>query len=148
MLLSRELECCMTVFVFLLGEWCFFLMIRRPPRSTRTDTLFPYTTLFRSAAHAVAAEMRPLDPERVEEGLEPRGLRSEEHTSELQSPMRIPYAVFCLKKKLTADTCIRHAATGHVKQSRHKSHASHRSYKRAEACTTTLHEKTQPPTRS
>src|SRR3546814_8774903 len=68
-------------------------MIRLPPRSTRTDTLFPYTTLFRSRG----------------EGRDPRfrgalcrksgPLRSEEHTSELQSLMRISYAVFCLKKK-------------------------------------------------
>src|SRR3546814_14497973 len=75
----------------------FFLMIRRPPRSTRTDTLFPYTTLFRSAAQqqhrtpAKALERRP----QVDPGLP----RSEEHTSELQSLMRISYAVFCLKKK-------------------------------------------------
>src|SRR3546814_2721531 len=72
----------------------FFLMIRRPPRSTRTDTLFPYTTLFRSSGPG---------------GRGPPGVfstrcretrwRSEEHTSELQSLMRISYAVFCLKKK-------------------------------------------------
>src|SRR3546814_1219692 len=96
-------------------------MIRRPPRSTRTDTLFPYTTLFRSAAGALPAAGRaehrshhrsrgpdPLGaPHR---GLAPAGVvppagredgargRSEEHTSELQSLMRISYAVFCLKK--------------------------------------------------
>src|SRR3546814_6373222 len=74
-----------------------FLMRRRPPRSTRTDTLFPYTTLFRSMT---------LSADRVSDGV---GLtdrasqvldkRSEEHTSELQSLMRISYAVFCLKKK-------------------------------------------------
>src|SRR3546814_8804195 len=79
----------------------FFLMIRRPPRSTRTDTLFPYTTLFRSAL--------ALDRRRAEEEIHQHGLagadaaedveRSEEHTSELQSLMRISYAVFCLKKK-------------------------------------------------
>src|SRR3546814_7402372 len=92
-------------------------MIRRPPRSTRTDTLFPYTTLFRSddqhpadrrarlrrvprcpgglARRALARQPRRA----VREGLPlPRG-RSEEHTSELQSLMRISYAVFCLKKK-------------------------------------------------
>src|SRR3546814_3906401 len=120
----------------------FFLMIRRPPRSTRTDTLFPYTTLFRSLA---VAGFRPEDIEvvaqqnlltvtgtraeddgqgeylhrgiaaraferrfqladfieagdaRFENGL--LSIRSEEHTSELQSLMRISYAVFCLKKK-------------------------------------------------
>src|SRR3546814_9643835 len=91
-------------------------MIRRPPRSTRTDTLFPYTTLFRSSAwtrrdsgngagvgradrlcrHARAAGCALLSspPPRTQG-------RSEEHTSELQSLMRISYAVFCLKKKKT-----------------------------------------------
>src|SRR3546814_6221749 len=113
----------------------FFLKIRRPPRSTRTDTLFPYTTLFRSPepscdpaggqvgddAHELVEEeeIRELDrtetqgvevqqhqhPERaVREHECPIGgghsdIRSEEHTSELQSLMRISYAVFCLKKK-------------------------------------------------
>src|SRR3546814_4360422 len=84
----------------------FFLMLRRPPRSTRTDTLFPYTTLFRSspsgarrhgarAGHHDRSAARHADPRR------PHGdaARSEEHTSELQSLMRISYAVFCLKKK-------------------------------------------------
>src|SRR3546814_7620255 len=77
----------------------FFLMIRRPPRSTRTDTLFPYTTLFRSPRQPGhrglppgALLRRPLRHQR-------RDHRSEEHTSELQSLMRISYAVFCLKKK-------------------------------------------------
>src|SRR3546814_6481728 len=78
----------------------FFLMIRRPPRSTRTDTLFPYTTLFRSL---IAAAARPIL--RLSSTSERRwsnvslSHRSEEHTSELQSLMRISYAVFCLKKK-------------------------------------------------
>src|SRR3546814_13255818 len=72
----------------------FFLMIRRPPRSTRTDTLFPYTTLFRSPA---VLRFRDAEGNRVHERCG-RG-RSEEHTSELQSLMRISYAVFCLKKK-------------------------------------------------
>src|SRR3546814_10018304 len=92
-------------------------MIRRPPRSTRTDTLFPYTTLFRSPAYP-AVPQRP----RVHAGTglpqgragrrsgrahrqsrlyQVAGHRSEEHTSELQSLMRISYAVFCLKKKKT-----------------------------------------------
>src|SRR3546814_5982235 len=91
-------------------------MIRRPPRSTRTDTLFPYTTLFRSPragrhparrqglrrqgvsrhqAVAVAAQQ----PRRLPCAPEAQRGRSEEHTSELQSLMRISYAVFCLKKK-------------------------------------------------
>src|SRR3546814_5404577 len=86
-------------------------MIRRPPRSTRTDTLFPYTTLFRSR-HRHAARHRGGEPLRTPYGAvpgqgvrrlhadQPRGgHRSEEHTSELQSLMRISYAVFCLKKK-------------------------------------------------
>src|SRR3546814_16556538 len=98
-----------------------FVMIRRPPRSTRTDTLFPYTTLFRSstvderqndylAAEAeligtgAALERARLDLEYTEirapiSGRIDRHRRSEEHTSELQSLMRISYAVFCLKKK-------------------------------------------------
>src|SRR3546814_10622293 len=99
-------------------------MIRRPPRSTRTDTLFPYTTLFRSTApfdmlgerisHRIANDRNPsyLCPRHPPCHLAPRRLhrdrpyrrrldRSEEHTSELQSLMRISYAVFCLKKKKT-----------------------------------------------
>src|SRR3546814_10510884 len=124
-------------------------MIRRPPRSTRTDTLFPYTTLFRSIwgyrllgvfveippkippiqivvdGHSGSQRVTPnlTGPQKIfefsrknilrwperaaggnsrmvaEEGLEPPTRRSEEHTSELQSIMRISYAVFCLKKK-------------------------------------------------
>src|SRR3546814_2972951 len=121
-------------------------MIRRPPRSTRTDTLFPYTTLFRSASSIARAaggararllgalnlsgrrhdflsserifalqviDLEAIDPkgDRDEQVAEPQpgrparrqhpGGRSEEHTSELQSLMRISYAVFCLKKKNT-----------------------------------------------
>src|SRR3546814_7886095 len=95
-------------------------MIRRPPRSTRTDTLFPYTTLFRSrriagwpdsrghrAGNRAARARRPPPsaPRRRRfssaawSGRAGRRARSEEHTSELQSLMRISYAVFCLKKK-------------------------------------------------
>src|SRR3546814_5166051 len=94
-------------------------MIRRPPRSTRTDTLFPYTTLFRSPARyaalhtgtscspnrrvQLAADTAPR-PMRMAKSKPSTGkptcrCRSEEHTSELQSLMRISYAVFCLKKK-------------------------------------------------
>src|SRR3546814_8033047 len=78
-----------------------FLMIRRPPRSTRTDTLFPYTTLFRSVRRRTAFAG---PASRCSEDARPpriaiRSIRSEEHTSELQSLMRISYAVFCLKKK-------------------------------------------------
>src|SRR3546814_9008371 len=121
-------------------------MVRRPPRSTRTDTLFPYTTLFRSNAETEAAlttmpgfedyrararailddEQQIAAPEDVlgdtvtnlwRDASNPRGLwriaslasytagkRSEEHTSELQSLMRISYAVFCLKKKTNTHT--------------------------------------------
>src|SRR3546814_5433948 len=80
-------------------------MIRRPPRSTRTDTLFPYTTLFRSCcacspAAALGAPRRGSTPCRAQWPRPARAAwRSEEHTSELQSLMRISYAVFCLKKK-------------------------------------------------
>src|SRR3546814_2652308 len=96
----------------------FFLMIRRPPRSTRTDTLFPYTTLFRSsdrtsgedrasrrgychAAHVDRCRDRGgvACPPRWPASIASAPWRSEEHTSELQSLMRISYAVFCLKKK-------------------------------------------------
>src|SRR3546814_6758189 len=71
-------------------------MIRRPPRSTRTDTLFPYTTLFRSPS----ADRRRCPATWTFCGhARPAQSRSEEHTSELQSLMRISYAVFCLKKK-------------------------------------------------
>src|SRR3546814_5739231 len=77
-------------------------MIRRPPRSTRTDTLFPYTTLFRSLLMTLAQVRFARIPVRCgpprpapEDSRSPR--RSEEHTSELQSLMRISYAVFCLK---------------------------------------------------
>src|SRR3546814_8651556 len=106
-------------------------MIRRPPRSTRTDTLFPYTTLFRS--HSAGPEPRDQDPRNrarwrsaaararavASDGARPAHAsdvapvlrispygRSEEHTSELQSLMRISYAVFCLKKKKKHKTVI------------------------------------------
>src|SRR3546814_6211018 len=115
MFLIRIIHC----FVFF-----FFLIIRRPPRSTRTDTLFPYTTLFRSPrVQRISRELPPLpsdvsvadvdrhngdrhdqswapdDRERPVDDLLVEHVRSEEHTSELQSLMRISYAVFCLKKK-------------------------------------------------
>src|SRR3546814_7871469 len=76
-------------------------MIRRPPRSTRTDTLFPYTTLFRSICMVphigLVTLLTNVDLRR--HGHTDAQIRSEEHTSELQSLMRISYAVFCLKKK-------------------------------------------------
>src|SRR3546814_6379975 len=77
-------------------------MIRRPPRSTRTDTHFPYTTLFRSPPWRRPTcnarwRWRPAGYAQTQKA--PRRMRSEEHTSELQSLMRISYAVFCLKKK-------------------------------------------------
>src|SRR3546814_2328613 len=81
-------------------------MIRRPPRSTRTDTLFPYTTLFRSNSYynilkhlSVAAAAGTVPGLRATARPIILHGRSEEHTSELQSLMRISYAVFCLKKK-------------------------------------------------
>src|SRR3546814_15063607 len=82
----------------------FFLMIRRPPRSTRTDTLFPYTTLFRSGQPRLAVGAHRRHRLRHQDHLRHLAVavqcdRSEEHTSELQSLMRISYAVFCLKKK-------------------------------------------------
>src|SRR5216117_4271846 len=70
----------------------FFLMIRRPPRSTQGRTLFPYTTLFRSRSKHIWSAATCCRFPFV-------GRRSEEHTSELQSPFLISYAVFCLKKK-------------------------------------------------
>src|SRR3546814_3541179 len=76
-------------------------MIRRPPRATRTDTLFPYTTLFRSGTRFSAVLLWTSQSRwsaTIESGPTPLP-RSEEHTSELQSLMRISYAVFCLKKK-------------------------------------------------
>src|SRR3546814_2068583 len=95
-------------------------MIRRPPISTRTDTLFPYTTLFRSALHGHREPTRArargpvAGPERLRGArwparTQPRHRsatrhRSEEHTSELQSLMRISYAVFCLKKKTNTNS--------------------------------------------
>src|SRR3546814_3482175 len=80
----------------------FFLMIRRPPRSTRTDTLFPYTTLFRSLSIATSSNSPVILSSIIcHQVLQYTVyyLRSEEHTSELQSLMRTSYAVFCLKKK-------------------------------------------------
>src|SRR3546814_9032120 len=111
-------------------RFVFFLMIRRPPRSTRTDTLFPYTTLFRSpqkvggmavdanrvpgtgyVSEAASAPCRGAGRACRHSREEPRHLaRSEEHTSELQSLMRISYAVFCLKKKK------KHIATSYTQQ--------------------------------
>src|SRR3546814_14134771 len=86
------LRSCADLFFF------FFLMIRRPPRSTRTDTLFPYTTLFRSPLGRIVGGAHRLHLARLDH-LREGAQRSEEHTSELQSLMRISYAVFCLKKK-------------------------------------------------
>src|SRR3546814_2878103 len=74
-------------------------MIRRPPRSTRTDTLCPYTTLFRSSTTREVLRCRVGEPHGIGIGELVQYRRSEEHTSELQSLMRISSAVFCLKKK-------------------------------------------------
>src|SRR3546814_18419138 len=89
------------VIVFCFFMFYFFLMIRRPPRSTRTDTLFPYTTLFRSSRRYERGRWSSRGCRRHDRGDEGR---SEEHTSELQSLMRISYAVFCLKKKKKTKT--------------------------------------------
>src|SRR3546814_2125561 len=115
-------------------------MIRRPPRSTRIDTLFPYTTLFRSlvvdphvgdrnqhlavglegdeverggaaVGAGEAAEIERQRAQQIEGDHQQRDARSEEHTSELQSLMRISYAVFCLKKKKQPKHTIIHVAT-------------------------------------
>src|SRR5213079_3658120 len=75
----------------------FFLIIRRPPRPTQQPTLFPYTTLFRSPPSHTPCPATLWPPLRI--ATLRRSLRSEEHTSELQSPVVISYAVFCLKKK-------------------------------------------------
>src|SRR3546814_9376559 len=118
-------------------------MIRRPPRSTRTDTLFPYTTLFRSI-HACCGIDRPFrhgtrhagtedghvrtgpaaatssDPDHEGHGHGRHGSwRSEEHTSELQSLMRISYAVFCLKKKHHQKHTTTHQQYGQKKLPKH-----------------------------
>src|SRR3546814_4498454 len=117
-------------------------MIRRPPRSTRTDTLFPYTTLFRSELQhaggqhrAHAARCDGIEADRLvhvfhrqrsgqvfEAGLgrAVRGGRSEEHTSELQSLMRISYAVFCLKKKKNKKILATHTSHTLYKQHQNK----------------------------
>src|SRR3546814_13143028 len=106
-----------TAEVIIMVIYFFFLMIRRPPRSTRTDTLFPYTTLFRSYQQRSPARGFARDPdarivaeyphlvrsEFCQSGLHSGSGRSEEHTSELQSLMRISYAVFCLKKKTSSN---------------------------------------------
>src|SRR3546814_7283317 len=116
-------------------------MIRRPPRSTRTDTLFPYTTLFRSPPSSSSPTPLVRDPathgctpsvphaghspqrgRKVSTTRWPTGKRSsssdsaprsEEHTSELQSLMRISYAVFCLKKKTNHKQCREQSSHGH-----------------------------------
>src|SRR3546814_8884662 len=117
-------------------------MIRRPPRSTRTDTLFPYTTLFRSLHQVALLDRDILHPRRVFGGdVDFAGLdaavagdearrqhlpvlqviRSEEHTSELQSLMRISYAVFCLKKKKNTTQQSQIPNTQHTNTTHHNS---------------------------
>src|SRR3546814_6766101 len=107
--------------------------MRRPPRPTRTNTLFPYTTLFRSPRWHVFVQLgdreyrlfqpskAPTRPPDLGFPLLPHRARSEEHTSELPSLMRISYAVFCLKKKKleykhskTPTKQSAHAKSGHV----------------------------------
>src|SRR3546814_5913112 len=102
-------------------------MIRRPPRSTRTDTLFPYTTLFRSII-TISCSLDPslpqpisLDCYKIKKSkvdytryVVHRTKRSEENTSELQSLMRISYAVFCLKKKHNQQNLYLHNISNHT----------------------------------
>src|SRR3546814_3264224 len=112
------------MYMFLYHKLFFFLIIRRPPRSTRTDTLFPYTTLFRSPERASRRWTRSAMRSTSRGRHRPRtlvekrrqfghcsGNRSEEHTSELQSLMRISYAVFCLKQKNHINTRQTHEKT-------------------------------------
>src|SRR3546814_11060774 len=109
MFFAVHMLCCfVSCVVRLTNILIFFLMIRRPPRSTRTDTLFPYTTLFRSQGRVPRRHLadEPGGRRRHRGRGRPSDVRgalrrSEEHTSELQSLMRISYAVFCLKKKKT-----------------------------------------------
>src|SRR3546814_10844302 len=117
--------------------WTFFLMRRRPPRSTRTDTRFPYTTLFRSVRPNRPSRSNPKARVKTNQGVQPeaaslrkkRGAheslrtvaatrrqqpthtRSAEHTSELQSLMRISYAVFCLQNKTNTTMKPHHMAS-------------------------------------
>src|SRR3546814_4983632 len=113
----------------------FFLMILRPPRSTRTDTLFPYTTLFRSSwaagwtlallpvlcwVRAWWCFCKPFCKSRY-------SWRSEEHTSELQSLMRISYAVFCLKKKTQHHTLV-HLSTDQHTSPMHSTPTTHSTF--------------------
>src|SRR3546814_2855885 len=113
-------------------------MIRRPPRSTRTDTLFPYTTLFRSPHHRAGPGLSvgqrrdayadvPSDRgagDRQGHHARP-SQRSEEHTSELQSLMRISYAVFCLKKKKKKYTNQKRTKTYHKQHLQYKNKYTH-----------------------
>src|SRR3546814_20104060 len=120
------LELCSTLFCSF-----FFFIIPRPPRSTRTVTLFPYTTLFRSFFFTVerkpikGVQRRPIyghghqlaiDLSQHAMLIRPplRKARSEEHTSELQSLMRISYDVFCLKKKQTKETIKKQNSNYHL----------------------------------
>src|SRR3546814_3237563 len=110
----------------------FFLMIRRPPRSTRTDTLFPYTTLFRSNS---AKKARRQEVNHGQHSID--CIRSEEHTSELQSLMRISYAVFCLKKKTDPKT--RRSKQG-LKSLTQKTHVSILRIYKSNKHTNTMHQ--------
>src|SRR3546814_8374026 len=120
-------------------------MIRRPPRSTRTDTLFPYTTLFRSvdahpgrgARHITLRHHDEVGGEPVDRRVDSEArldvgadiqTRSEEHTSELQSLMRISYAVFCLKKKKYTTTTTRTNLPHHKRHQLHPQTTINRDY--------------------
>src|SRR5213075_3466235 len=88
----------LVIFYFLFFFFFFFLMIRRPPRSTQQGTLFPYTTLFRSSVPEDDTARRHALGAGGPDVVLSQDIRSEEHTSELQSRLVISYAVFCLKK--------------------------------------------------
>src|SRR3546814_4292165 len=119
-------------------------MIRLPPRSTRTDTLFPYTTLFRSAAirrrrqcEGCAARFTTFERIQLRDFWVVK--RSEEHTSELQSLMRISYAVLCLKKKIQYNL---YKCLIHTYHSTHHIQATHIPYspQQKKKLPTTLHQ--------
>src|SRR3546814_2574044 len=116
-------------------------MIRRPPRSTRTDTLFPYTTLFRSRFDRHWNEHHNLDS--IGYAVSKGGIcldlavvgRSEEHTSELQSLMRISYAVFCLKKKnINTKECTKYKHEYNISNEKVSSYTTEITYKIVTNC--------------
>src|SRR3546814_7445995 len=124
-----------------------FLIMRRPPRSTRTDTLFPYTTLFLSGNVATipgttdtgmpAASNKAMSSPARPEARGSSDCRSEEHTSELQSLMRISYAVFCLKKNNNNSSTLLK-----IKDTTSLARQQHRYYRIKHACIEVQHQST------